>query len=133
MQIINLTNPGQSPADGDKIRIVHDNGTTEEKQYWEPVAPPPAPADPCEWLIDVGPFFDRFGAQKIPILANPDATVQAIVKDTMARKWIDLSLPSVGQAIDVLISKGHAIDKTAILTAPVTDYEHEALKKVYFK
>lgn len=40
MQTENLTNPGQLPVDGDKIRVIHDNGATEEKQYWEPVAPP---------------------------------------------------------------------------------------------
>ena len=39
-QVINLTNPGQEPADGDKIRIIHSNGATEEKQYTEPVVPP---------------------------------------------------------------------------------------------
>ena len=102
--------------------------------FTAPVVPtPPVVPNQTEWLIDIGPFFDRFGVHKIPILANTDVVVQAIIKDTMSRKWIDLSLQSVSDAIDVLILKGHAVDKTAILTTPVTDYEHEALKKVYFK
>lgn len=41
MQIINLTNPGQEPVDGDRIRITHGNGATEEKQYTAPVEPTP--------------------------------------------------------------------------------------------
>jgi hypothetical protein len=39
MQIINLTREGQLPIDGDKIRIIHGNGATEEKQYTAPLAP----------------------------------------------------------------------------------------------
>lgn len=108
--------------------------TWDGSDFTAPIAPtPPVVPNPTEWLIDIGPFFDRFGVHKIPILANTDVVVQAIIKDTMSRKWIDLSLQSVSDAIDVLILKGHAVDKTAILTTPVTDYEHEALKKVYFK
>ena len=40
MQTENLTRPGQAPVDGDKIRNTYPNGSTEEKQYWAPVAPP---------------------------------------------------------------------------------------------
>ena len=41
MQIINLSRENQEPADGDLIRIVYENGATEEKQYTEPVEPTP--------------------------------------------------------------------------------------------
>ena len=41
MQVINLTNPGQDPADGDTIRIIYGNGATEQKQYTAPVEPTP--------------------------------------------------------------------------------------------
>ena len=41
MQVINLTNPGQEPADGDTIRIIYGNGSTEQKQYTAPVEPTP--------------------------------------------------------------------------------------------
>ena len=40
MQVINLSNPGQSPIDGDRVRVIHANGSTEEKQYTAPVSPP---------------------------------------------------------------------------------------------
>jgi hypothetical protein len=36
MQIINLSRENQDPIDGDKIRIIHGNGFTEEKQYTAP-------------------------------------------------------------------------------------------------
>lgn len=39
MQVINLSNPGQSPIDGDRVRVIHANGSTEEKQYTAPVEP----------------------------------------------------------------------------------------------
>lgn len=72
-----------------------------------------------EWWIYVGPFYDRFGDQKIPILTSSDLTVQAIVKDTQVRKYIDLKRADVASAIDALIAKGFTLDKTAILTTPV--------------
>jgi hypothetical protein len=40
MQVINLTNPGQAPVDGDRICIIHGNGSIEEKQYTAPMEPP---------------------------------------------------------------------------------------------
>lgn len=39
MQIINLTRENQPPVDGDLVRIVYANGSTEEKRYTAPVAP----------------------------------------------------------------------------------------------
>lgn len=104
-------------------------------------APPPPPEpdplpDPAQWMIDVGPFFDRFGAAKMPLLMSTNATVQALVKDLQVRKWIDLQRADVGQGIDALIALGvpgmTAGLKTAILTTPVTAEENFALRKVYF-
>lgn len=78
-----------------------------------------APAPENAWWIYVGPFYDRFGAQKLPILASSDATVQAIIKDASVRKYIDLKRAEVSAVCDILLVKGFAIDKTAILTTPV--------------
>lgn len=101
---------------------------------WTP-APPPAP-DPAEWLIDVGPFIDRFGPAKLAVLASTDATVRALVTDILARKWIDLQRPDVAAGIDALIGVGiPGIDgplKTAILTTPVAPVEQLALRRLYF-
>ena len=108
---------------------------------WELVEPtqpePAAPApDPTEWLIDVGPFFDRFGTAKLAVLSSSDAAVRALVTDLQVRKWIDLKRADVAQGIDLLISKSipglDAARKSAILTTPVQPVENLALRKAYF-
>ena len=43
-------------------------------------------ANPTEWLIDIGAFFDRFGAAKIAVLTSTDAGVKAILADVAARR-----------------------------------------------
>jgi len=93
-----------------------------------------APVDPCQHLIDIGPFFDRFGAYKMAVLTSQDVVVKAIVQDVTVRKWVDLTRVDVGQALDLLISKSllDAATKTAILTNPVTPEENRALRKQYF-
>ena len=101
----------------------------------EPEPPAPAP-DPTEWLIDVGPFFDRFGPAKMAVLSSSDATVRALVTDLQVRKWIDLKRADVAQGIDLLISKSipglDAARKSAILNDPVQPVENLALRKAYF-
>jgi len=78
---------------------------------------PPAQANPADWYIHVGPFFDRFGAYKIPILASADLLVQALIKDATVRKYIDLigRRAELEQMIGLLQSKGFAVDPVAIL------------------
>lgn len=90
--------------------------------------------DPAEWLIDIGAFFDRFGASKLPILMSTDTTVKALVQDIQVRKWIDLERADVAQALDILAAKSllSGAQKTAILTTPVSANENLALRKVYF-
>lgn len=99
--------------------------------------PEPQPPSATDWLIDVGPFFDRFGAAKMALLMSSDATVQALVKDLQVRKWIDLQRVDVGQGIDALIALSvPGVDgalKAAILTTPVTAEENFALRRVYFQ
>ena len=41
--MINLTNPGQDPVDGDFIREVFSNGTWIERHYYAPIEPEPTP------------------------------------------------------------------------------------------
>lgn len=69
--------------------------------------------------ISVGSFFDRFGSEKINILASTDPVVQALVRDASVRKFIDLDRLDLAQAMQLLVSKGFAIDPDAILNAPV--------------
>ena len=97
---------------------------------------PPAPAAPeWEWYIDVGPFFDRFGAAKMSVLTSADVGVQAILKDIQVRKWLDLKLPEVTQSVQYVASKVDAVTPEivdSILNTPVSENENLALRKTYF-
>ena len=90
---------------------------------------------PWEWLIDVGPFFDRFGPAKMAVLTSSDVGVQAILKDTQVRKWLDLKLPEIAQSISYIGTKIPAVTtelQSAILNTPVGVEENLALRKLYF-
>ena len=92
------------------------------------------PEDPWAWCIDIGPFFDRFGAAKMAVLASTNNVVKAILTDVSIRKWIDLRNPGVAQGIDTLIALGIPITaemRTAILNTPVTEIEQSAVRKLY--
>ena len=101
-----------------------------------PEPPAPAPTAPVwEWYIDVGPFFDRFGAAKMAVLTSGDVGVQAILKDTQIRKWLDLRLPEIAQSVQYIASKVPALtaelqDQT-VNTKPA-EHENLALRKLYF-
>ena len=91
--------------------------------------------DPCEWLIDIGPFYDRFGPAKMAVLTSTDAGVKAILSDTGVRKWIDLKRTDVASSLAYIGTKVLAVDatlQTAILTTPVAVEENRALRKLYF-
>ena len=55
----------------------------------------PLPLQPEPRHISVGAFFDRFGPAKWAILADGAFAVQAVVKDTSVRKYIDLDNPDL--------------------------------------
>ena len=95
----------------------------------------PVVVDPCEWLLDLGPFYDRFGAAKMPVLASSDATVKAIIADCNVRKWIDLQNPDVANGLAYIGTVVAALTpaiQTAILTTPVTAEENRVLRRLYF-
>ncbi|WP_409482591.1 hypothetical protein [Noviherbaspirillum sp. ST 5-3] len=106
--------------------------------YVAPIAAVPDVAESeTEWLIDIGPFFDRFdasGASTMSILSSVDVQVQALVKNVMARKWIDLKRADLPQMMDLLISKGllTAEQKSYILMTPLAPEENLALRRLYF-
>ena len=90
---------------------------------------------PWKWLIDIGPFFDRFGAAKMAVLTSSDVGVQAIIKDTQIRKWLDLKLPEIASAVAYIGTKVPALTaelQSAILNTPVAETENLALRKLYF-
>ena len=98
-----------------------------------PAQPQLAPA--WEWLIDIGPFFDRFGAAKMAVLTSSDVGVQAIIKDTQVRKWLDLKLPEIASAVAYVGTKVPSVTQElqeSILNTPVAETENLALRKLYF-
>lgn len=106
--------------------------------HWRVVETPEPPAPPApvwEWYIDIGPFFDRFGAAKMPVLTSADVGVQAIIKDTQIRKWLDLNLPEIEQAVQYIASKVPELTaelQDQIVNAKPAEHENLALRKLYF-
>lgn len=96
----------------------------EHVEFSDGVGITPAVRD-ADWHIHVGPFYDRFGAYKLPILASADAIVQAIIRDTSVRKYIDLRgrRAELAGAIALLQSKGFAVNAEAILDVQPTPAE----------
>ena len=82
-------------------------------------APPPPVIAPVPRHISVGAFFDRFGAQKYPILASTDAGVKALITDCSVRKYIDLDNPALPYGLAMLVSAGYAVDADAIVNAEI--------------
>ena len=81
--------------------------------------------DPRYWQIDVGPFFDRFGAKALAVAGSTDPQVQGLMMLVTPRQYVDLQRADLAGMLDLLISKAliNRADKTAILTTPTTDYE----------
>ena len=103
-------------------RLVPDTSFQEPSQAWE-------------WLIDIGPFFDRFDTAKMAVLTSSDTGVQAIIKDTQVRKWLDLKLPEIASAVAYIGTKVPALTaelQQSILNTPVAETENLALRKLYF-
>ena len=95
----------------------------------------PQPAPAWEWYIDIGPFFDRFGTAKMAVLTSSDVGVQAIIKDTQVRKWLDLKLPEIASAVAYVGMKVPSVTQElqeSILNTPVAETENLALRKLYF-
>lgn len=81
--------------------------------------------DPRYFWLDVGPFFDRFGAKALAITGSTDPQVQGLVTLLLPRKYVDLKRADLPGMLDVLVSKGviTAGDKTVVLSPQTTDYE----------
>ena len=93
------------------------------------------PDDPCLWLIDLGPFFDRFGPNvSMEVELSTNATVQAVLRNFNRRKWIDLKDSRVSASIDLIgsIVTNVVPLKATILTTPVSYSDNIALRRAYF-
>ena len=115
--------------------MIHDEVGGLSVWRWPEVTTQPEIAQPWKWLIDIGPFFDRFGAAKMAVLTSSDAGVQAILKDTQVRKWLDLKLPEIASAVAYIGTKVPSVTQElqqSILNTPVAATENLALRKLYF-
>lgn len=77
------------------------------------------------WWIDVGPFFDRFGAKALGITGSTDFQVQGLVTLLLPRKYVDLRRADLPQMLDLLVAKGliTAAEKIAVISPPTSEYE----------
>ena len=102
------------------------------------VPAPPTPPEPpvWAWFIDLGPFYDRFGAAMPAVLASTHPAVMVALKNVAVRKWIDLKRADVAAGLDAIAAAMPGVVTqelvTAILTTPVTEEENFALRKAYF-
>ena len=110
----------QTKIEGDYIVTTYPNGAIVKELRF---SPEPATTAPDPRHISVGAFFDRFGAQKYPILASADPIVQALIKDCTVRKFIDLDREDLPMGLQMIVSAGFAIDPDAVLSAPILDNE----------
>ncbi len=88
-----------------------------------------------DWFIDLGPFFDRFGAAKMAVLTSADVGVKALIADIQIRKWIDLQRADVAAGLAYIGSVVPSLTpalQTTILTTHVTQEENLALRRLYF-
>ena len=108
-----------------------DGNYRESEQLDQPTVPVPI----YEGWVDIGSFFDRFGAAKMAVLTSSDVGVQAIIKDTQVRKWIDLKLPELASALAYVGTKVPSVTQElqeSILNTPVEEKENLAMRKLYF-
>ena len=99
-------------------------------------AVPPIAQEDTSFYVDVGPFFDRFGASMLAVLSTTDPTLKAWITNVNIRKWVFTKHPSIGQAIDMMIAQGivgvDAALKNAVQNTPARWSEQSALIKLYF-
>ena len=96
---------------------------------------PQSTSEPWTNFIDLGPFYDHFGAAKMAVLTSADAGVKAIVGDCNIRKWIDLDDQQVTDSLTYIASKVAAVTpaiQAAVLVKPVPEKDNFALRKLYF-
>lgn len=105
MQIVNLSRDGQVPIDGDFISITYPNGVKEEKQYWEPVAPEPAPSAPR--ILTHLQYMNRFTQAEL-------RSIYALAKTVIDMEiWLD----KFRQATHINLDEQELIDGLASLVA----------------
>ncbi len=110
--------------------------TAPEQPGWysgpDPDLPPPVSGpswdddlpDEYYW-IDVGPFFDRFGAKALAITSSSNATVQGLVTLILPRKYVDLKRSDLPLMVGLLQQMGliDAADFAGVMNPITTEAE----------
>lgn len=75
--------------------------------------------------IDVGPFFDRFGAKALAITSSADAQVQGLITILLPRKYVDLKRADLPAMLNILVGKSliTLAEKAVVLNPQTTTYE----------
>jgi len=103
--IENISRPSQSMEAGDTIKIVYDDGSTEEKVYTDPSSVPENVASPIRQLSKRA-FMQRFTqAERIAIRNSTDDVVIDIHEDLKMSSYVDLDDASVSQALAYFVSQ----------------------------
>jgi hypothetical protein len=116
-------------------RVTRVNGVIISRELHRPPEAVIAPSIDTSRLIDLGPFFDRFGAAMMPVLMSTNPAVAAIRENLNARKWVDLSRPDVTQSLAFVGSVVAELTpelRATIINSAVTQAEQMALIKTYF-
>ncbi|WP_418646566.1 hypothetical protein ACNQFN_11560 [Thauera butanivorans] len=109
-------------SDGNVINTIVADAAFVDARYpgrYRMIEQPAAEPTPAPRHISVGAFYDRFGSAKYAILADSSPIVQALIKDTSVRQYIDLDRADLPDGLQMLVNAGHGIDVGAILSAPV--------------
>lgn len=98
-------------------------------------APPPAPPAPPSWAdpdldpryhwIDVGPFFDRFGAAALAVASSESALARGMIALVTPRQYVDLKRADVAAMVGMLVTAALIDTQLAstILDPVTTEYE----------
>ena len=121
--VVSVTQTALSIDSPDMVELQSMDVSLLGQSYAVGVFTPPAPAvDPCEWLIDNGPFSDRLGAKAFLVDQSTDAGVVFIRNDLNRRKWVDLEDARVAGSLYYLAGHTHPVLGT--LAVPIlTDAE----------
>lgn len=131
--VTNVTLPPDGYKAGDQEVLVQDDAPVSVGAKWvggqDFVSPRLSWSDPYldpryHWL-DVGPFFDRFGAKALAVTGSADPQVQGLVTLLLPRKYVDLKRPDLPALLGMLVAKGILTSEevAAILNPITTDYE----------
>jgi energy-converting hydrogenase Eha subunit C len=103
--------------------------------YQAPASPPPPPPPPPAWddpgldsryhWIDVGPFFDRFGAAALAVASSESALARGMIALVTPRQYVDLKRADVAAMVGMLVTAALIDTQLAstILDPVTTEYE----------